>query len=186
MANFKVAKRYAKGLMDFAQEEKKTEQVQKEMDRLNTLIIENRDLQNFLKNPLLDSKKKTKIAQEVFKGFSKETRTFILMVIGHKRESNLREIAQEYHGLYNHSQGIHKAKLVSAKALSQSEIDAIIAKAQEKFKDNWKMEVETQVDESIIGGFIVKMGAKQLDASLKNKLNQLKKEFSYNDYVAKI
>jgi len=88
----------------------------------------------------------------------------------------LKEIANEFFNLYNEEKGIIKASVISAKKLSEQErediLDAII-----KATDS-QVELKEEVEEDLIGGFVIKMGDKQYDSSIRNQLNQMRKEFT--------
>ncbi len=185
MAGFRAAKRYAKGLLDFSLETGKAEEINREMKELRSAIQSNRELAQFFSSPVLDSKRKNLIAKEIFKDFSPIAQNFIQLVITHRRETNLREIANQYSILYNRINNIHKAEVTSAIQLDDVMVQEIVGKAKETIGSNYSYEIENKVDPNLIGGFILRVGDKQVDSSVRSKLTRLKKEFDKNEYIPK-
>ena len=185
MAVFRGAKRYAKGLMQFAVESGQAKQINEEMIDLKKTIEGSRDLSAFLGSPVFDSKRKAEVAKEIFKGFSPAVQNFIRLVINHGREKGLKEIANQYIDLYNQSNNIRIAEVTTATELNDGLINEIVSKAKESMGANYTFQVESKIDPSLIGGFILRVGDKQIDTSVKNRLNRLKKEFDKNEYIPK-
>ncbi len=185
MSDIKVAKRYAKGLYLFADETNANKEVYKEMNDLQNLIEESRDLQNFLKSPVLDYKTKQRIAKSIFASYSVPVQKFIHLIIQRRREASLGRIAGEYITYSDIENHIKKAVLTSAVALDQATIDKIVKESNLLAKED-TLELENKVDPSIIGGYIFKVGDQQIDASVKSKFTKLKQEFDVNYYEPKI
>ncbi len=185
MAGFRAAKRYAKGLLDFALETNKAAEINQEMMELKSALQSNRELSQFLSSPVLDSRRKNQIAKEIFKDFSPITQNFIQLVITHRRETGLKEIASLYTTLYNRLNHIHKVEVTSATQLDDSMIDQIVEKAKQAIGDGYSYEVENKIDADLIGGFVLRVGDKQIDSSIRSKLSRLKKEFDKNEYIPK-
>ncbi len=181
-ASSRAAKRYAKGLMLFAQESHKEDEVYKEMDNVYKLVKESRDLRNFLNTPILDAKKKKAIAKEVFKGFSDVTIKFVDLLINHKRAGILGASANEYMTLYDEQKRIEAVYITTAVEISEDTIQKILQKIKGLTGDR-QLKVKTKIDESLIGGFIVQVGDKQIDNSIKAQLYGLTQEFSENHYI---
>lgn len=179
--NLKVAKRYSKGLFDFAVQTKKHDEVYAEMKQIQKLIFDSKDLKSFLHNPILDSKKKIQVASVVFKSFSEVTQKFITLVIKQKRESNLVEIAQAYQTIYESFNNIVKVSLITATEIDITTKDSIY-KESKLIPANAKTILKHQIDESLIGGFVLRVGDQQLDTSIKTKLSNLRKNFNRNLY----
>lgn len=185
MASVRAAKRYAKGMMQFATEQGKTEEVNREMIDLKNSIANSRELNQFLHSRALDPKRKNQIADELFKGFSPAMRHFIKLVINNNREGALKAIAEEYTRQYNEDNRVRTAKVVSAVELDKELIDRILEKSKELMGSGYTYEIENEVKPDLIGGFILTVGDKQIDTSVKTRLQKLKKEFHINDYIPK-
>lgn len=179
--NLKVAKRYSKGLFDFAVQTKKQDEVYAEMKQIQQLIFSSKDLKNFLTNPILDAKKKTQVASVLFKSFSEVTQKFISLVIKQKREANLVEIAQAYQSIYENFNNIVKVSLITATDLDTTTKETIY-KESRLIPANAKTILQHQIDESLIGGFILRVGDQQVDTSIKTRLLNLRKNFNKNLY----
>lgn len=186
MAGFRAAKRYAKGLMQFATEINQAQQINQEMVDLKNSLNNSRELSQFLNSPVLDAKRKNVIAKEIFKDFSQPTQNFIQLVINQGRGGHLNEIAIQYNELYNSLNNIRKADIVSAVQLDDAMIQQIVDQAKQTMGADYSYEIENKIDPSLIGGFTLRVGDKQIDASVKSKLTRLKKEFDKNEYIPKI
>lgn len=184
MANFKVAKRYAKGLYDYTASAHNTEVIYAEMKDLNQLLKDSKDLKTFFQSPVIDYRKKQNIAQQIFTTYSKEVQEFIQLVILHGRESNLLEITHAFTNLVDFKKGIQKAVLTSAVELDPSTVDAIVKKSN-LIQNTDTYQLTQKVDPEILGGYILRVGDQQIDASVKNKFNQLRNEFEVNHYIPK-
>src|SRR5690606_7332525 len=101
MSGVRAARRYAKGLMLFANETNQAEQINREMIDLRESIKESRELAAFLASPVLDSKRKNAIGAELFKDFSPVVQNFIKLVVNQGRERYLRDISSQFTLLYN-------------------------------------------------------------------------------------
>lgn len=185
MAGFRAAKRYAKGLMQFATEINQAQPINQEMIDLKKALNDNRELVQFLNSPVLDAKRKNSIAKEIFKDFSQPTQNFIQLVISHGRGSGLKEIAVQYNDLYNQLNNIRKAEVVSAVQLDDAMVQQIVDQAKQTMGSDYSYEIENRVDPNLIGGFILRVGDKQVDSSVRSKLNRLKQEFDKNEYIPK-
>ncbi|SMC71108.1 ATP synthase F1 subunit delta [Moheibacter sediminis] len=186
MAGFRAAKRYAKGLMQFAVEINQAQQINQEMVDLKNALTDNRELVQFLNSPVLDAKRKNVIAKEIFKDFSQPTQNFIQLVINQGRGSGMKEIAVEYNDLYNKLNNIRIAEVVSAVKLDDAMVQEIVDQAKQTMGAEYSYEIENRVDPNLIGGFILRVGDKQVDSSVRSKLTRLKKQFDKNEYIPKI
>ncbi len=171
MKGTKVATRYAKSLMELALDQNKLDQVAGDMNYLLE-TSENHDFELFLNNPIVKSDKKIDIYKELFGQFEDLTSNFINLITKNGREAYLPEIAQAFDSLLKEHKGIVAVTLISAVKLEDSTKKAILAKI-DNYVDG-TIELKEKIDASLIGGFIVKIGNKQIDASVATKLNKLK------------
>jgi F-type H+-transporting ATPase subunit delta len=179
MLTSKVAKRYAQGLLSFTQDSGNTDAVYAEMGDVVKTIANSRDLQNFFASPIIDAKKKESIAAEIFKSFSPVTKSLITLIIKQGRESQMQNIAQEFINKVNDMNGVQRITLTSAAPLSSENVDKVL-KSTSLINHENKFEVKTIIDPSLLGGYILRVGDQQIDASVKSKLGKLKKEFQLN------
>ena len=104
--------------------------------------------------------------------------TFKRLLISNKRIHLLGDVAQNYNQLYTQSQGEQVAKVTTAVPLTEELKVKVLAKVKELTGKD--ASIVSIIDESIIGGFILSVGDIQYDASIANKLNKLKREFTLN------
>ena len=177
MSEIKVAARYAKSLIDLALEQKALEEIKIDMELfVNTLRI-NTELQAVVKNPIIPLNKKNAIINAVFGGkIHKVTSSFLKIVIDKGRAEIIYGTAKEFLNQYNQYKNIVTAKVTSATPLTENAKTEIINKV--KAITGGEVLLQTEVDDSLIGGFILTVGDKQFDTSLASGLAKLKKEFS--------
>lgn len=186
MAHYRVAKRYAKGFMDFLSGTDKEEMILGEMKQVQQLVQNNRDLKNFFHSPVVDYKKKTEIMKNIFSPFSEESKTFLALVIRQGRSEAIADIAAEYIKLYKQKHGIKNAVITSAQPLQQEQINAIVQKAKANLPEGSSIEVENKVNPDLIGGFVLRLDDKQFDGSIRTKLQNIQKEFDSKHYIPKV
>lgn len=179
MSTSKVAKRYAKGLLDFTTEAGNTEVVFNEMKDVVKIMTESKELNQFLNTPFIDAKKKISVTDDIFKAFSPVAQNLIKLTIKQGRESQLKNIAQAFINTVEDQKGTKRVSLVIATALSQETITDII-KASGMINHNANFDLETTIRPEILGGYILRVGDQQIDASIRSKLNHIKKEFQLN------
>ena len=178
MLTSKVAKRYAQGLLDFTQESGNTESVFNEMKDIVKIMSQSKDLNQFFSTPIIDARKKEAIALEIFKDFSPVAKNIIRLIIKQGRESQLKAIAQEFINKVEDIKGTQRISLTSASKLSKQNIQKIIADSKMVNVTNY--DLETIIKPEILGGYILRVGDQQIDASVRTKLSNIKKEFQLN------
>lgn len=182
MANPKAASRYAKSLLSLASERKLGDQVLADMETIYNSCNSSRELTVFLNSPVIKPYKKSVVLNEIYKGkLSDLSLQFINIIVRKGREMYLHGIAESYI-----SQSRIQRNIVSAKLTTTSKVSPELrAKIMLLVKDKTGKEVELteELNPDLIGGFVLRIGDQQLDESLSNKINNLKKEFSKNTYV---
>ena len=183
MVDSRAASRYVKSLLSLAVEKNALEPVHSDMLMFSRIIEENRQFELMLKNPIIKHEKKRDILEKVFAGRVHPLTMAIFDILTRKnREPLLPAIAKEFHTAYNIHEGIGKAIITSAVPLDaelRTEFENIVKKLSAKDK----VELIEKVDKDIIGGFVLNVGDRQVDASIKNKLKALKVKFSHNPYI---
>jgi F-type H+-transporting ATPase subunit delta len=179
MLTSKVAKRYAQGLLDFTNESGQTSAVFSEMKDVVKLMSQSPDLNKFFLTPYIDSKKKVEVAKEIFKSLSASSQNLITLVIKQGRESQLKNIAQEFINKVEDINGVQRITLTTATQLSKENLDQIL-RSTNLVKDGTNYDLKVNVKPEILGGYILRVGDQQIDASVKSKLNQVKKDFHLN------
>jgi F-type H+-transporting ATPase subunit delta len=175
MSGYRVASRYAKSVFGLAIELKLVDQVYNDMLLIEQVCKNNRPLVVLLKNPIVRYDYKLKVLTRIFeKHIDKTTLKFINLICRKNRADILPDTSKVFIDLYHEYKGIVRANVSSAVALSAAinkDFENIVAKATGK-----KVELNSKVDESLIGGYVLQVGDDMLDDSMKNKLNALRRE----------
>jgi F-type H+-transporting ATPase subunit delta len=179
----RVASRYVKSLLDLAVSQNALEEVHADMQLFDKTVDSSRDLGLMLKSPVIKHDKKKAILEAIFKGkVTPLTMAFIDILTRKNREPLLAEIADEFHNAYNRFKGIGKASVTTTVAMdakTRQEFEAIV----KKLSNSKQVELEEKIDKDLIGGFILNVEDKQIDASIRNNLKKLKLKFSENPYI---
>ncbi len=176
MSESTVAYRYAKSLIGLAEEKKVVGQVYDDMVFFKQTADDNRELMLALRSPVVRHDKKMGLLKGIFKGrVSDVTYTIFEIITKKNREAIIYSIANEYIKLYDLREGIQKATVTTAVALT----DVLRQKFTALVADATKMTVvlEEKVDPNLIGGYVIRVNDKQIDASVKSRLSALKLEF---------
>ncbi len=186
MNNPRLAGRYAKSILGLAVEKNELEAVYADMKMIRQLCIQNPDFKALLKSPVISSDKKQKIVAAVLLNkVSNLTSLFINLLINKTRESNLPQIADTFIQQYNDMKNIHTVKITTAVPMSNEMSELLLSRI--RINANYQnIELQTVVDESLIGGYKFEMGDKLIDASILRDLNDVRKQFLNNEYVHQI
>ncbi len=176
MSEFKVASRYAKSLIDLALEQGNLEVVKQDMEQFVATLRANGELQAVLKNPIMKQDKKRNILDALFGGkIHPSIVAFFHIMVRKGRSGILYATAREFIREYNEVKGIVYATVVSATKLSAANLDGLRKVIASEI--NAEVVLRNTVDPTLIGGFVVNVGDKQIDASINGKLNKLKRHF---------
>jgi F-type H+-transporting ATPase subunit delta len=179
MSEIKVAGRYAKSLIDLANENNALEEAKNDMVLFEKVVDETPELEAILKNPIVPLDKKTGILKGIFADkVSKLTITFFTIVVNKGRSEILFATAKQFIQQYNIIKGIVTADVTSATPLSATAKEEIVTIVKRELGAN-QVIINEKLNENLIGGFILKVGDKQFDASISSNLNKLKKEFAH-------
>jgi F-type H+-transporting ATPase subunit delta len=183
MAETRVASRYVRSLLSLAVEQNAVEAVHQDMQLFAKVAEENRAFALMLRNPIIRHDKKRDVLQALFKGKVHPLTFAIFDIITKKnREAILADIARQFHNAYNAYKGITKGVVITATPLD-AELRKELEQMVKKVSNKKEVELVEKVDSSLIGGFVLNVGDRQIDASIKNKLKELKLKFSYNPYI---
>ena len=168
-----VASRYAKSLIELAKEQNVLEAVYEDMKLFKDTADNNRGLMLALKSPVVRHEKKLGILKAIFEARVNPVTYAIFTIITKKnREAILDAIADEFLIAYNDFQGIQKATVTTTTPLTEElrkQFTEIVANATGK-----TVELEEKLDENLIGGYLLRVNDRQVDASLRSRLNELK------------
>lgn len=176
MKGTKAASRYAQALLDLAIEQKKVDTINDDLNFFLTTVEDNRDFENFLNSPIVKADKKISIINTVFDQFDATTKGFVELIAKNRRESILPQIASSFLAKVKEHKGIVPITITSASKLSDEVKTQILAKISVAVKG--ELEVEEKVDETLIGGFVVRMGDTQIDASISRQFKDLKQRLT--------
>ncbi|AMC11238.1 ATP synthase subunit delta [Lutibacter profundi] len=176
MSGSRAAVRYAKAILSFALEQHKETEVNKDMLLIANTIDESKELQLFLNNPIIKSELKKKALNKVFSTkITSLTSSLINLLIDNKRLSIIEGVAKKYTILFDSLKGIEVAKVTTAISLTDDLNKQVLNKVKEI--TGKQATIENIVNPDIIGGFILRIGDIQYDASIANKLQILKRQF---------
>ncbi len=171
----RIAHRYAKSIIDLAREQNRLEDINRDMRLLDKTIEASRDLYLLLQSPIIHVDKKQAVIDLIFRDKLQDmTLLFIHIAIRKRREPLLNEICKAFIRQYNILKSIETAKLITAAPVEEEVIEDISLKLK-KALNKEKVELATEVDEKLIGGFILQFENKQLDASLRHQLDEVAK-----------
>jgi len=176
MKSTKVASRYAKSLLEIALEQNNVDAVLGDMKFLIQTHDETRDFGIMIDSPLINADKKISIFELIFDQFEETSMKFVKLITKNGREDVLPEIARSFEAQVKEHRGIVPIVITSAVKLDEATKQKIVAKVQQTVKG--ELEIEEKIDPSLIGGFIVRMGDLQLDASIANQFNNLKQRLT--------
>lgn len=176
MKGTKAASRYAKALLELAIENNKADQVAADMKYLLETSDQSKEFSAFLNSPIVRTDKKIEIINEIFGQFEDITTKFVNLVTKNRREMLLPDIAFSFSAQVKEYKGIVPLTLVSAAPLSESTKAEILKKIGQKVKG--ELELTEKIDQDLIGGFIVRMGDTQIDASVASQFSNLKQRLT--------
>lgn len=177
MSSTRAAIRYAKAILEIADSKKVATEVSADMALIASTIQSNSELSSFIQNPLVKTEAKKDVVSEVFTSVNAVTKSIFQLLLENKRFEILDSIAVEYNKLFDIKNGVEVAKVTTAvpmDAALESKVSAKIA----SISSSKKITIENIVDPAIIGGFILKIGDKQYNASIADRLQVLKRELS--------
>ncbi len=181
MSAIRLANRYAKSIIGLAQEKGELENLYKDISNLKTDLELSHQLQVFFKNPIINPSKKLKTVEALYKGkVSDLTYSFYEIIVRKRREPQLADIADAVIEQYNQINGVLAAHVTTAVPMSPEMVEKIKNFVREKAGNPKSINLESSVDESLIGGFILKYEDKLYDSSVASKLRELRKSFSEN------
>lgn len=169
-----IAGRYASALFELAREAKALDQVSAALDRFTAMLDESGDLDRVVRNPVFTAEEQVSALTAVLAkaGVSGLAANFLKLVASKRRLFAVRGMIAGYRALVAEEQGILSAEVTVAAPLSDANRSAVLQALESQAGK--KIALTEKVDPAIIGGLVVKMGSRMIDASLKTKLNAMK------------
>jgi len=182
MKNTRAALRYAKAALSTSLDQKLEEAVAKDMQEIIAVFQTNQDLALFLDNPIVASQVKQEALTKVFSALQPLSVQLIALLAKNNRIDLLDQVATAFLSLLEKHQGKETAIVTTAIALTPDLEKTILAKAKELTSS--QISLQNNVDPSIMGGFILRIGDMQYNASVAYQLEQLKRELTQTNYSA--
>ena len=170
-----VSGRYASALFALAQERVETAAVAEALKTFDGLIVESTDLQRLVQSPVFSAEEQTRAVGAIVDqaGIGGIAANFIRLVASKRRLFAIREMIADYNNLYDRARGVTRASVVSAAPLSDENV-AQLKETLHGIAGGKDIELNVKVDPSLLGGLIVQLGSRQVDGSLKTKLNAIR------------
>lgn len=171
----RAAQRYAKAIWSLAKDKNQTEQVNGEMKLIANSLASNEDLSRAIKSPAIKPAVKQKTLLEVFKNSGEITSGLFGVLMENKRIDLLDEVAKKYTLLFNEKNNIQVATVTTAVELTPEMEEKVMSKVHELTGGNASL--VNKIEPEILGGFILRIGDLQYDASISGNLSRLRREF---------
>ena len=178
MAGTRAAIRYAKAVLSLATDNQKTAAVQADMTLIGQTIANNASLENALKSPVVKLLEKAAVLDALFPSVSSESKSLFTTLVSNKRVNILGQIATQYGILYDQVNNKENAFVTTAIPMTSELEEKVMAKL--KTLTTKEVTLRKSVDANILGGFVLRVGDLQYDASVSNQLNTLKRKFIIN------
>ncbi len=186
MLNPRLASRYAKALLNISVEKEQLDNVYADIQWLLAICKSNRDFVSLLRSPIIKADKKQKIVDAITENkINDVTGSFLKLIISKGREANLPEVLPAFISLYKKHNNIHPVTLTTAVPVSDTVKNNILNQVKRSAGVE-KIELEEKVDPNLIGGFVLEMGDKMVDASIAYDLREVAKQFKNNDFIYKV
>ena len=168
-----IANRYAEALFQLSEEENITKEIYNELHDVVEVIKNNKELDNVLKSPLVAKNEKTQLIEALFNNkINNDLKNFLKILVEKGRISSLKSIELTFKELLNDKHNIIEGTVISAIALTEKQVKELEEKLSKKYNKN--VTLENEVDQSILGGVLVRLGNTQIDGSVKTRLNNIK------------
>ncbi|PWG05823.1 ATP synthase F1 subunit delta [Polaribacter aquimarinus] len=185
MKDARAALRYAKAILNLAKDTKSETKVNDDMLFISDTIAKNDDFEVMLRSPIVKAADKIKVLNALFEGkVNNVTLGLFHLLEDNKRIAMLASIAKQYVIIYDYYKHMQEAKVTTAVPLTKEVEKQVLAKIVALTGE--KANLVNEVNPNILGGFILRVGDVQYDASISNYLSELKKEFDNSHYIPKI
>ena len=172
-----IANRYADALFQLSEEENITKKIYSELHDVVDLLKSNKELENVLKSPLISKKEKIELIEKLFSNkINKNLKNFLKILVEKGRINSLKAIELTFKQLLNDKHNIIEGTVISAIPMQDKQIKELEKKLSKKYNKN--VTLENEVDESILGGVLVRLGNTQIDGSVKTRLDNIKEQLA--------
>ena len=168
-----LAGRYASALFDLARDQRQIEAVGKSLDALNQALADSKDFSELIASPLVSREEAGKafaaLAPQL--GLDPITTNFVGVLARNGRKGQLRNVIRAFRRLSAEHRGETTADVITARPLNDDQLAQL--RQQLRARAGRDVTIDAEVDPSILGGIVVKLGSQQIDASIRTKLNRL-------------
>jgi F-type H+-transporting ATPase subunit delta len=173
-----VAKRYALALFDLAKASGKIDEVEQQLNSVNAVLAESKELKNVLEHPKVTTEKKKTLLKDIFSStLSNEVLNTLYILIDRKREEVLEALVRQFTSLANKERGLADATVYSVKALSDSEMKALTEVFAKRLGVK-SLRVTNEIDSELIGGIKLVVGNQVFDGSVLAQLNRIQRNLT--------
>jgi len=170
-----VAERmYARALFEAAQERNRLEPVQQDLAEFVRAVREIPELRALLRDPQLDPRAKISALREILADADELVRNFVLVLTERGRATELDEIQRDFDRLVGDATGRLSLELATAVELSEEEAGRIVGQIEQA--SGRTVDATRRVDPDLLGGVVLQVGSLRLDASLRGRLERLRRE----------
>jgi F-type H+-transporting ATPase subunit delta len=178
MPNEKLARRYATAVFQLAQEAGKVQPIQHDLHTFVEALDRDETVRRFFRSPVVDRKEKESIVAQAFSRLDPIALHTLLLLIRKRRESLAETIVEQFDVLEREARGAQELRVVSARPLAQSELDALVQRLSAAYRT--KFDVTQSVDPSLIGGIRIMMGDRLIDGTIAGRLDDIALLLSHN------
>ncbi|MCC3869156.1 F0F1 ATP synthase subunit delta [Terrisporobacter mayombei] len=172
-----IANRYAEALFQLSEDENITKEIYNELCNVVDTVKNNKDLDNVLKSPLVAKIEKVQLIEALFNNkINNNLKNFLKILVEKGRISSLKSIELTFKQLLNDKNNIIEGTVISAIPLTDKKVKELEEKLSKKYNKN--VTLENKVDQSILGGVLVRLGNTQIDGSVKTRLDNIKDQLS--------
>ena len=169
-------RRYAEAAFQIAERDSSIDRWRKDLDAAAAALDEGSELLAVLANPALPLEARRSVVEGVFGGLSGPTKNLVLLLVQRRRIEQLPRIASEFRRLDDARQGIVHATATSAAPLTDTEKRALTARLEQM--TGGRVALDTDVDESLLGGLVVRVGDRLIDGSVRGRLERLRNQLA--------
>jgi F-type H+-transporting ATPase subunit delta len=174
----RAASRYAKAILSLAIDENKAAAVNEDMKSILVTVSKNKELRDFLSSPLVKADQKRAGLHNIFKDANDVTMKTFDLLVANKRTDIVQDVATSFIVLFEEMNKREIATVTTAVEITADLEKKVLAKAIELAGK--EVTLEKVVDPSILGGFVLRVGDREINASLQNKFGELKRTFASN------
>ena len=181
MESLRVASRYAKALLGLASERGELKAVETDINTLSSLVDSSKEFELLLVSPVVKPDQKKAVLTALLKDkLSEVTFMFIILLVSKGREGAIASIVEEVKSQLRAMNNIQAATVKTASPLDEDSRAKILAQVAKLH--NGEVELKEIVDPEILGGFVLRLDDKEIDASIKRQLNTLGRKLTEHDY----